>query len=316
MADITSLDKAISEIKKQFGNDSIGFVNDMDVDVKRITTGSPFIDWSLFGGFPLGKLIELYGPYSSGKSLISYRTIAEAQKRGKTCILFDAENAFDPTFAVKLGLDTSKLVLCNDSLGESMFDKLILLLQAEPEIIVVDSVASLVPKAEFEDPMEQQTIGLHARMMSKALRKVNAMNKSTCLIFINQIREKPTAYGNPETTTGGRALPFYASIRLEIRRGEFITNSKKEKIGQEIKFKVVKSKVSQPFRDGSIRYYYDTCTFDAKDELISLGLINDKIKRRGAWYDVAGESFQGREELEAKLKDPAFFEKIKKEVMI
>ena len=309
------LEEALKEIKKKFGDDSIGTVPEMKVEIEKITSGSPYINYALNGGFPLGKLIELYGPYSSGKSLIAYRTIAEAQKRGKSCILFDVENSFDPNFAQKLGIDVNKLIICKDSLGETMFDKLVVLLQSDPEVIVVDSIAALVPQSELEDSMEQQTMGLHARLMSKALRKVNAVNKKTALIFINQLREKIGSYGNPETVTGGRALGFYASIRLEIRRGEFIL-ANKEKIGQEIKFKVTKSKIGYPFKSGILKFDYGTCSFDSADELISVGIITDKIKRRGAYYDIFGETFQGKDQLVEKLiKEKDFSDKIYKEIM-
>jgi len=230
----------------------------------------------------------------------------------------DSENAFSPEFARNIGVNPDDLVISQISAGEEVFDIIDKLLDTEVSLIVIDSVASLVPLYETENEMEKQTIGLHARMMSKALRRLTgkAAKNKTLIIFINQIREKPTTYGNPNITTGGRALGFYASLRIEVSRGEFIEENKKV-IGQQVKFKVTKSKICPPFRDGYFLFYYPDLTvdknqviFDRADELVSMLLLQDKIKRRGAYYDVAGKTFQGREELEKEVRDNDDFFKV------
>jgi len=318
---MTDLNKAILRINKKFGENTIGKIGKMPtIKVERISSGSPYLDNCIGGGWPLGKTIELYGPYSSGKSLIALRTIAQAQKLGKNCVYLDAENAFDPKFAKRLGVDIDKLVISQISAGEEIFDIVDILLESDVAVIVVDSVASLVPKYEIEESIEKQTMALQARLMSKALRKLTgkAAKNKTLIFFVNQIREKIGAYGNPEITSGGRALGFYASLRVEVRRGEFLTDNKR-KIGQQVKFKVTKSKVCQPYRDGYFLFYYpdtknpDSELFDTADELVSMLLIQDKIKRRGGYYDVLNKTFQGREELEQAIRTkPKFKEKLTK----
>ena len=318
---MTDLNKAILRINKKFGENTIGKIGKMPtIKVERISSGSPYLDNCIGGGWPLGKTIELYGPYSSGKSLIALRTIAQAQKLGKNCVYLDAENAFDPKFAKRLGVDIDKLVISLISAGEEIFDIVDILLESDVAVIVVDSVASLVPKYEIEESIEKQTMALQARLMSKALRKLTgkAAKNKTLIFFVNQIREKIGAYGNPEITSGGRALGFYASLRVEVRRGEFLTDNKR-KIGQQVKFKVTKSKVCQPYRDGYFLFYYpdtknpDSELFDTADELVSMLLIQDKIKRRGGYYDVLNKTFQGREELEQAIRTkPKFKEKLTK----
>jgi len=318
---MTDLNKTILKINKKFGENTIGKISEMPtIKSERVSSGSPYLDWAIGGGWPLGKTIELYGPYSSGKSLIALRTIAQAQKLGKKCVYLDAENAFDPEFAKLVGVDVDELVLSQISAGEELFDIIDLLLEAEVAIIVVDSVASIVPKYEIEESVEKQTMALQARLMSKALRKLTAKasRNKTLIFFVNQIREKVGGYGNPEVTSGGRALGFYASLRVEVRRGEFLVDDKK-KIGQQVKFKVMKSKVCQPYRDGYFLFYYpdsknpDLELFDTADELASMLLLHGKIKRRGAYYDVLGETFQGREELETEIRtNKDFRKKLKK----
>jgi len=318
---MTDLSNVINRINKKFGENTIGKISKMPtIKAERISSGSPYLDWATGGGFPLGRTIELYGPYSSGKSLIALRTVAEAQRIGKKCVYLDAENAFDPKFAKKLGVDIDKLVISQISAGEEVFDIVDMLLESDVAIIVVDSVASLVPKYEIEESIEKQTMALQARLMSKALRKLTgkAAKNKTLIFFVNQIREKIGSYGNPEITSGGRALGFYASLRVEVRRGEFLTCNKR-KIGQQVKFKVTKSKICQPYRDGYFLFYYpDTKNpnselFDTADELVSMLLIQDKIKRRGSYYDVLNKTFQGREELEQAIRTkPKFKEKLTK----
>jgi len=316
-----NLNKTILKINKKFGENTIGKINEMPtVKTERISSGSPYLDWAIGGGWPLGRTIELYGPYSSGKSLIALKTIAEAQKLDKKCVYLDAENAFDPKFATLLGVNIKDLVISQLTAGEQIFDIVDMLLQSEVAIIVVDSVASLVPQYELDESIEKQTMALQARLMSKAMRKLTgkAARNKTLIFFVNQIREKIGAYGNPEITSGGRALGFYSSLRVEVRRGEILKDQKKV-IGQQVKFKVVKSKVCQPWRDGYFLFYHpdsqnpDLELFDTADELVSMLLIQRKIKRRGAYYDVAGKTFQGREELEQEIRNkPKFKAKLTK----
>ena len=228
-------------------------------------------------------------------------------------------NTFDPRFAEKIGINLNKLLVSQSSVGEPTIDMICNLLESgEVQIIVVDSVAALIPSPELADPMQQQTIGLHARMMSKALRKITALNKGTLVIFINQQREMVgsfSSYGTPLATTGGRALGFYASVRVEVKRGEDIEESK-HKIGQVIKFKVQKNKTSVPFRTGFIKYFYSKYSFDGLDEAISLGLILGVISQRGPAYDFEGQSFFGRAKLEEALTaDKTLFDKLKKSIL-
>lgn len=312
------LDEVLAKINKQFGENTIGRVGDMKVlNIERVPSGSLYLDWALGGGWPLGRCVELYGHYSTGKSVVALKTVAEAQKLGKECAYIDCENAFDPRFASKLGIDVDKLVVSQASIGETTIDIVAELLSADVGVIVVDSVASMVPKAEFEEPMEQQFIALSARLMSKALRKLTALNKKTLIIFINQIRVSPTAYGNPEVTPGGKALGHYSAVRVELRRGskDFILDTDNKKIGQLVKFKIVKNKSAVPFREGSFKFMYDG-VIDRTDEIISLGLALKKIERAGSYYEVQGDKYQGREMLEATLrKNQELFKALEKEVL-
>lgn len=308
----TKLNKVISEINKKFGENTIGRIGTMpEIETERVSSGSPYLDWAIGGGFPLGRTVELYGVFSSGKSLTALRTVAEFQKLGKSVVYLDAENAFSPKFAELVGVDPDKLIISQMSAGEEVFNTIDKLLDTEVSLIVVDSIASLVPQYELNEAMEKQTIGLHARLMSKALRKITgkASHNKTLILFINQIREKPTNYGNPNITTGGRALGFYATLRIQVSRGEYIKENK-DIIGQQVKFKVTKSKICPPFRDGYFLFYYPDLTvdepqiiFDRADELVSMLLLQNKITRRGAYYDAGGRTFQGREELEKEVRD-------------
>lgn len=310
------LNKIINEINKKFGPNTIGTVGKMTtLNIERVPSGSIYLDWALGGGWPLGRTIELYGHYSSGKSLIALKTIVEAQDRGLKCVYIDAESSFDPVFAKTLGVDIDKLILSQLSIGENTFDIINALLQSDVGVLVVDSVASLVPQSELADSMEQQTIGLAARMMSKALRKLTALNKKTLVLFINQIRMNIGTYGNPEITAGGKALGFYSATRVEVRRGEFIEKNK-EKIGQMIKFKVTKNKTARPFRNGYFNFYYESGEIDSTNEMVSLGIINKTIKQKGPYYAILGKQFQGREALEKELRsDTKFFDAVKKEAL-
>ncbi len=319
---MTDLKKTLLEINKKFGANTIGTIADMPtVKMKRISSGSHFLDWTIGGGWPLGKSVELYGPFSSGKSLIAFRTIAEAQRQGLKCVYLDSENTFDPEFAKKIGVKTDEIIISQISSGEKVFNILDKLIESsDVAIIVIDTIAALVPEYEENEGIEKQTMGLQARLMSKAMRKLTAKaNKNkTLLLFINQLREKIGGYGNPFTTPGGNALKFYASIRMEVRRGDLIKDEKRV-IGQQVKFKVTKSKVCQPFRDGYFMFYNpDPATpkaevFDSADEIVSMLLLSGEIKRRGSYYDVLGKTFRGREELEREIRtDKEFKKEIKK----
>jgi len=294
--------------------------------IDRVSTGSAWLDYLLDGGFPRGRITEIYGPPSSGKSLISLRTISQAQKNGLDCVLIDAEQAFDSQHAAKLGVDINKLIVVSESGGETAIDIVIDLLQkTHPGVVVIDSVASLIPEVEEEESVSKQTMALQARLMSKAMRELTkpVAKANTALIFINQIREQVGAYGNPEVTSGGKALGFYASVRVDVRRGDFIllkgsdeepedstAEEKKYKIGHSVKFKVTKSKVSKPWGSGYFDYYYKGIV-DEAGELMSLLEYTRKVTRRGAYYDIAGKTFQGRSAAVQEIrKDPKFKEKV------
>ena len=319
----TKLQKAIGEIKKKYG-DIIFTGKDIEkLEIEKISTGSRWLDFSLEGGLPRGRTVELYGPPSSGKSLVAQRAIAEAQKQKLDCIWVDAENAWDSEFAEKLGVNTKKLIIVKASEGELIFNTIEKLLKARPGVIVIDSVASLVPIFEEENPIEKQTMALQARLMSKALRKITGQiaRANTLLIFINQIREKVTSYGNPEITSGGRALGFYASVRIEVRKGDWITQEdigkgetleeRKRKVGQVVKFNVTKSKVSRPHRNGFFRFFYEG-KIDEADELLSLLLYQRKIERHGAIYLIGGKKYRGRTNLKKAIEED---KKLKKELI-
>lgn len=312
---MNELQKIILETNKSYGREVIGLAKDMDVDIQRVSSGSLYLDWALGGGFPLGKVVEIFGPFSSGKTLICMNTIAQAQKLGLPCVFIDAEKTFEKKSAEAVGIDLSKLILLESSDGEQIFDFIRKLFGAESSgVLVIDSVAAIVPGYEEQNDMDKQSMGLTARLMSKGLRIINSGNKKWMIIFINQIREKiGVMYGSPETTTGGRALGFFASVRLKVTLGERYEKND-VRIGQEIKFQVQKSKVSRPWRGGSLRYMYDT-GIDKTDEALAVGLEMGLIEQGGAWYTILGERFQGRNSIAEKFKeDPKFFEKYKEEL--
>jgi len=300
------LKTVINELKKKFGNDIILTGKELStLKTDRVPTGSIWLDHILDGGLPRGRIVEMYGIQSSGKSLIAQRTVAQAQKQELDCVWFDAEGCFDPIFAQKLGVDTDKLTVVKTSEAERTFDMVAKFLDAKPAIIVVDSVAALVPFFEIDNETDKNTMALQARIMSKGLRKITGLvgKANTLVIFINQLREKLGSYGNPEITSGGRALGFYASVRIEVRRGEWITlkdmgkgstqDEKKQRVGQVVKFNVTKSKVSKPHQLGSFRFFFNG-VIDEADEIIALLEYTKKIQRRGAYYIVGKDKFQGR----------------------
>ena len=296
-----ALDAALANIEKQFGKGTVMKLGDSaaDMNVEAIPTGSLSLDLALgIGGVPKGRIIEIYGPESSGKTTVALHIVAEVQKSGGIAGFIDAEHALDPIYAKKLGVDINELLLSQPDTGEQALEICEALVRSEAvNIVVIDSVAALVPQAEIEGEMGDSHVGLQARLMSQALRKLSGtINKTkTTAIFINQLREKVgVMFGNPETTTGGRALKFYASIRLDIRRGEQLKDGDKF-IGNKTNIKVVKNKVAPPFKTASVDIIYGSGvshTGEVLDIASDLGMIN----KSGAWYSYKGEKIgQGRE---------------------
>jgi recombination protein RecA len=258
---VPSLKRVVAEINKKYGENIIGTLPDMaSLSMERISSGVNQLDLALGGGFPTGRIVELYGLPSGGKSLITLKTIAEAQKKGLSCIYIDAEDSFDPIFAQSLGVDTKTLYVAQSSVGETTIDLMVKLLESEPGVIVLDSVAALVTKAEMEESMDQQFMAVKARLMSRALAKLNALNKKTLMLFINQLRSTMAMYGPQTTTPGGRALGHYSSIRVEIKKGDFLRVDGKKTtdiIGQQVKFQITKNKTFAPYRYGSFELSYE-----------------------------------------------------------
>ena len=307
---------AIKQIEKQYGKGSIMKLGERAaVDVDAISSGSIKIDDALgIGGYPKGRIIEIYGPESSGKTTLALHAIAEVQKKGGRAAYIDAENAIDPNYAKNLGVNIDELILSQPDSGEQGLQIAEMLIKSGAiDIIVVDSVAALVPQAELDGEMGDAQVGLQARMMSKAMRKLSGvMNRSECTaIFINQLREKVgIMFGNPETTPGGRALKFYASVRLDIRRSEAIKNGT-EIIGNKVNVKVVKNKVAPPFKTASIEIMYgEGISYVA--ELLDLCVDHEIIRKSGAWFSYQGEKIgQGKEAAKNHIKsDPALMEEL------
>ena len=295
-----ALEAALGQIEKQFGKGSVMKLGDYTaMNVEAIPTGALSLDIALgVGGYPKGRIIEIYGPESSGKTTFALHAIAEVQRRGGRAAFIDAEHALDPVYAKNLGVNINELLLSQPDTGEQALEICEALVRSEVvNIVVIDSVAALVPQAEIEGDMGDSHVGLQARLMSQALRKLSGtINKTkTTAIFINQLREKVgVMFGNPETTTGGRALKFYASIRLDIRRGEQLKDGDKF-IGNKTNIKVVKNKVAPPFKTASVDIIYGSGvshTGEVLDIASDLGMIN----KSGAWYSYKGEKIgQGRE---------------------
>ncbi len=304
-----NLDLAISQIEKQYGKGSIMRLGNKDVlvPVNVIPTGSISIDAALgVGGFPRGRVIEVYGPESGGKTTLTLHVIAEAQKLGGQAAFIDAEHALDPSYARKLGVDVDNLLVSQPDNGEQALEIAEALIRSNAvDIIVVDSVAALVPRAELEGDMGDAQMGLQARLMSQALRKLTAIvsKSKTCLIFINQIREKiGVMFGNPETTTGGRALKFYASIRVDIRRIQSIKEGDRV-IGSRTRAKIVKNKVAAPFREAEFDIIYGEGV-SREGDLIDLGVTNGLLEKSGTWISYKNERLgQGRENARVFLKE-------------
>ncbi|WP_370576694.1 recombinase RecA [Mycoplasma sp. Pen4] len=315
------IDDAIKEIEKKFGSESIMFLGDIpDISVETFHSGSYCLDKALgINGFPRGKIIEIYGPESCGKTTLALHAIAEIQKLGGIAAFIDAEHSIDAVYAAKLGVDTDKLILSQPDSGEQAMDIVdILAKSGQIDLIAVDSVAALVPEAELNGEMSDQQIGAQARLMSKALRKITGnLNKNkTTIIFINQIREKVgIIFGNPETTPGGRALKFYSSIRVEVRKGQALGESKDIK-GNEIKFKVVKNKLAAPYKTATSELIFSE-GIDKIGEIIELAVLTNLIEKKGAWYSYKGENIaQGKIKLkDYLLNNKEIFEEIKSKVL-
>ncbi|MDE6561054.1 MAG: recombinase RecA [Muribaculaceae bacterium] len=303
-----ALDMAMAHLEKDFGSGTIMRLGDDAVqDVEVIPTGSIGLDYALgVGGLPRGRITEIYGPESSGKTTLAIHVIAEAQKMGGICAIVDAEHAFDRFYAEKLGVDVNNLWIAQPDNGEQALDIAEQLINSGAiDVLVVDSVAALTPKAEIEGEMGDKNVGLHARLMSQAMRKLTGTiaKTRTCCIFINQIREKiGLMFGNPETTTGGNALKFYSSVRLEIRASGFIKDGE-QAVGRTAKVKVVKNKVAPPFMKAEFELLFGE-GISRVGEIVDLGVENGIIQKSGAWFSYNGSKLgQGRDAVKRVLKE-------------
>lgn len=314
-----ALSAALSQIERQFGKGTIMRMGDAEnlPDIEAISTGSLSLDIALgLGGLPRGRIVEIYGPESSGKTTLTLQTIAQCQKNGGTAAFVDAEHALDPKYAEKLGVNMDDLLVSQPDTGEQALEITDMLVRSGAvDLIVIDSVAALTPKAEIEGEMGDSHMGLHARLMSQALRKLtgNIKRSNTLVVFINQIRMKiGVMFGSPETTTGGNALKFYSSVRLDIRRIGAIKQGE-EVIGSETRVKVVKNKVAPPFKEAKFDIYYGEGT-SRESELIELGVEHNLIDKSGAWYSYQGTKVgQGKENVRQYMKEhPEMAQEIEK----
>ncbi|MFN8053506.1 MAG: recombinase RecA [Acidimicrobiales bacterium] len=303
-----ALDGALAQIEKQFGKGSVMRMGEKtSMAIGTISTGALALDIALgVGGLPRGRVTEIYGPESSGKSTLAMHVVAEAQRNGGTCAYIDAEHAMDPLYAAKIGVDVDQLLISQPDTGEQALEITDMLIRSGAlDVIVIDSVAALTPRAEIEGDMGDTHVGLQARLMSQALRKITAnLNKSnTICIFINQLREKiGVMFGSPETTPGGRALKFYSSVRLDIRRIESIKDGV-EIVGNRTRVKVVKNKVAPPFRQAEFDIMYGQ-GISREGSLLDIGVEMGFVKKSGAWYTYEGEQLgQGRENAKSFLQD-------------
>lgn len=318
-----ALDAALSQIERAFGKGSIMKLSDgaNSMDIESVSTGSLGLDIGLgIGGLPRGRIIEIYGPESSGKTTLALHVIAEAQKTGGTCAIVDAEHALDPAYAKKLGVNVDDLLISQPDAGEQALEITDTLVRSGAlDVLVIDSVAALVPRAELEGEMGDSHMGLQARLMSQALRKLTGSisRSNTIVIFINQIRMKiGVMFGSPETTTGGNALKFYASVRLDIRRIGAIKN-KDEIVGNQTRVKVVKNKMAPPFRQIEFDIMYGE-GISKLGELIDLGVKAELVEKAGSWFSYDGQRIgQGRENVKNFLREnPDMAEKLEKQIRI
>ena len=303
-----ALETALTQIEKQFGKGAVMRLGEnKHMNIEHISTGSLSLDIALgIGGLPRGRIVEIYGPESSGKTTLSLHCIAEGQKNNGNVAFIDVEHALDPTYAAALGVDVDSLLVSQPDTGEDALEIAEALIRSGAiDVIVIDSVAALVPKAEIEGEMGDSQVGLHARLMSQALRKLaGAINKSNCVaIFINQLREKVgVVYGNPEVTTGGRALKFYSSVRIDIRKQEVLKQNG-EMIGAHTKAKVVKNKLAPPFREAEFDIMYGK-GISRTGELLDLAVKADVVQKAGAWFSYDGKRLgQGRDNVKELLEN-------------
>lgn len=315
-----ALETAIAQIEKTYGPGSIMRLGESpNVSVDAISTGSLSLDIALgVGGVPKGRIVEIYGPESSGKTTIALHILAAAQKAGGEVAFVDAEHALDPGYAKALGVNIDTMLISQPDTGEQALEITEALVRSGAiDVVVVDSVAALVPRAEIEAEMGDSVVGLHARLMSQALRKLaGSINKTNCIVvFINQLREKiGVMYGNPETTTGGRALKFYASVRLDVRKGD-VLQSGSEKIGNRTKVKVTKNKVAPPFREAEFDIIYGE-GISRVGEIIDLGVNLGLIEKGGSWFTIKEQRLQGKDNVKAFLKaNPEIAAELEAEIM-
>jgi recombination protein RecA len=303
-----ALSAALTQIERQFGKGAVMRMGDRAAEpVEVVSTGSLGLDLALgIGGLPRGRIVEIYGPESSGKTTLTLQIIANCQRMGGTAAFVDAEHALDPSYAEKLGVNVDDLLVSQPDTGEQALEITDMLVRSNAvDVVVVDSVAALTPKAEIEGEMGDSHVGLHARLMSQALRKLTGnINRSKCLvIFINQIRLKiGVMFGNPETTTGGNALKFYASVRLDIRRTGSVKKGE-EVVGSETRVKVVKNKMAPPFKQAEFEIFYGE-GISREGEILEMGVANSLVEKSGAWFSYSGERIgQGKENARQFLRD-------------
>ena len=316
-----ALDAALAQIEKQYGKGSVMKLGDQgaNMNIETVPTGSLSLDVALgLGGIPKGRVVEIYGPESGGKTTVALHMVAEVQKRGGIAGFIDAEHALDPVYAKKIGVDIDNLYISQPDNGEQALEITETMVRSGAvDIIIVDSVAALVPKAEIEGDMGDSHVGLQARLMSQALRKLTGIiSKSNCtVVFINQLREKVgVMFGNPETTTGGRALKFYSSIRLEVRRGEAIKQNG-EVVGNRTKIKVVKNKIAPPFKEAEFDIMFGQ-GISREGDILDLAANNNIVNKSGAWYAYNGNKIgQGRENAKQYLREhPDIMDEVEKKV--
>ena len=306
-ARLKAVDLAVSQIEKQFGSGSIMKLGEAHkIDVKTIPSGSLSLDLALGGGFPQGRIIEIYGPESSGKTTLALHAVAQVQKQGGLAAFVDAEHALDPEYAKRIGVNLDDLLVSQPDTGEQALEITETLVRSSAvDVVIVDSVAALVPRAEIEGSMGDAVMGMQARLMSQALRKLTGVisKSKTTVIFINQLRMKiGVMFGNPETTAGGQALKYYSSVRLDIRRTEQIKDADKV-IGNRVRVKVVKNKVAPPFRMAEFDIMYNK-GISTSGDLLDLAVKHELVKKSGAWYEYKGEKMgQGREAAKGYLEE-------------